>query len=56
MIAIAGKSVEGLSWLKAQRMKRCVPPRALSPSALLLTRARAPAASRPNRGCASSGW
>ena len=24
MIAIAGKSVEGLSWLKAQRMKRYV--------------------------------
>jgi hypothetical protein len=23
VIAIAGKSIEGLSWLKAQRMKRC---------------------------------
>lgn len=24
VIAIAGKSVEGLSWLKAQKLKRCV--------------------------------
>lgn len=23
VIAVAGKSIEGLSWLKAQRMKRC---------------------------------
>lgn len=26
VIAIAGKSIEGLSWLKAQRMKRSVCP------------------------------
>ena len=26
VIAVAGKSIEGLSWLKAQRMKRCDSP------------------------------
>lgn len=31
VIAIAGKSIEGLSWLKAQKMKRCVVFRYLNP-------------------------
>ena len=29
VIAVAGKSIDGLSWLKAQRMKRCGSPSSL---------------------------
>lgn len=59
VIAIAGKSIPGLTWLKAQRMKRSVPDPLSAPSRarrrLTPNFSRRLAGSRPSPASTSSG-